>query len=97
MRTGATRRQRARSVRWFSYDLWSMRHPVQRSHRRHCAVKEDKRTRAGASGRRRAGPGPRIEPGGGMPNPSPHKARMARKRKRKPGTLLDLQQLLWKA
>jgi hypothetical protein len=32
-----------------------------------------------------------------MANPSPHKARMAKKRKRKPGTLLDLQKLLWKA
>jgi hypothetical protein len=32
-----------------------------------------------------------------MANPSPHKARMARKRKVKPGTLLDLQKLLWKA
>jgi hypothetical protein len=32
-----------------------------------------------------------------MPNASPHKARLARKRARKPGNLLALQRLLWRA
>lgn len=32
-----------------------------------------------------------------MPNPNPHKARMAKKRTRKPGNLAALQRLLWRA
>lgn len=32
-----------------------------------------------------------------MPNPNPFQARIAKKRTRKPGKLLDLQRLLWRA
>lgn len=32
-----------------------------------------------------------------MPNPSPHLARLAKKRRRKPGTVADLQWTLWRA
>jgi hypothetical protein len=32
-----------------------------------------------------------------MPNPTPHKARTAKKRARKPGNLAALQRLLWRA
>jgi hypothetical protein len=35
--------------------------------------------------------------GGGMPNPSPYNARMAKKRRRKPGNLQEVQRVLWTA
>lgn len=38
-----------------------------------------------------------IEPGGIMPNPNPHKARQARRRRPKPGTVKQLTAVLWKA
>jgi uncharacterized small protein (DUF1192 family) len=39
----------------------------------------------------------RIERGGSMPNPSPHKARLAKKRRRKPGDLAAVTRVLWHA